>query len=122
MRKSVVSFWHSVSFELMGSILYMYKHFVYTNVKRGIIMLRTKATVSMWGNSQAIRIPVEMTRRLGICANDEVVLEVREDILTVSKPITPREGTIEYLFKDYSGECFKTELTNPTEPVGKEKW
>ena len=85
-------------------------------------MLRTKATVSMWGNSQALRIPVEMARRLGICANDEVILELREDVLTVSKSTTPREGTIEYLFKDYSGDCFNTELTNPIEPVGNEKW
>ena len=67
-------------------------------------MLQTKTTVSMWGNSQALRIPVEMTRRLGICANDEVILEVRENILTVSKPATPREGTIEYLFKECQ-EC-----------------
>jgi len=85
-------------------------------------MLRTKATVSMWGNSQALRIPVEMTRSLGISANDEVILEVRENILTVSKPSTPREGTIEYLFKDYSGEPFETELTNPIRPIGNEKW
>ena len=85
-------------------------------------MLQAKTTVSMWGNSQALRIPVEMTRELGIRANDEVVLEVRENVLTVSKPETPREGTIEYLFRDYSGECFRTELVNPVEPVGKEKW
>jgi antitoxin component of MazEF toxin-antitoxin module len=76
----------------------------------------------MWGNSQALRIPVEMTRHLGISPNDEVILEVRENVLTVSKPATPRKGTIEYLFKDYSGESFRTELTNPVEPVGKEKW
>jgi antitoxin component of MazEF toxin-antitoxin module len=85
-------------------------------------MLRTKATVSMWGNSQALRIPVEMTRRLGIRANDEVVLELRKDVLTISKPETPREGTIEYLFKDYSEESFNTELMNPIDPVGEEKW
>jgi antitoxin component of MazEF toxin-antitoxin module len=85
-------------------------------------MLRTKATVSMWANSQALRIPVEMTRQLGISANDEVVLEVRENVLTVSKPATPREGTIEYLFKDYLGESFRTYLTNPVEPVGNEQW
>jgi len=76
----------------------------------------------MWGNSQALRIPVEITRRLGIRANDEVVLELKENILTVSKPETPREGTIEYLFKDYTGGSFKTELVNPIEPVGEEKW
>jgi antitoxin component of MazEF toxin-antitoxin module len=85
-------------------------------------MLRAKTTISMWGSSQALWIPVEMTRRLGICVNDEVVLELREDVLTISKPETPQEGTIEYLFKDYSGESFKTELTNPIEPVGEEKW
>jgi antitoxin component of MazEF toxin-antitoxin module len=85
-------------------------------------MLRAKATVSMWGNSQALRIPVEMSRSLGIRANDEVVLEVRENILTVSKADVPRDGTIEYLFKDYSGESFRTELTNPAIPVGREKW
>jgi len=85
-------------------------------------MLRTKATVSMWGNSQALRIPIEMSRQLGINANDEVILELREKVLTVSKPSTPRKGTIEYLFKDYSGESFKTDLSNPIEPVGEEKW
>jgi antitoxin component of MazEF toxin-antitoxin module len=85
-------------------------------------MLRAKATVSMWGNSPALRIPVEMSRRLGISANDEVILEVREDFLTVSKTDVPREGTIEHLFKNYSGESFRTELTNPSVPAGQEKW
>ena len=85
-------------------------------------MLRTEATVSMWGNSQALRLPIEITRRLGIHANDEVILELRENILTVSKPSTPREGTIEYLFKDYTGERFNTELINPAQPLGEEKW
>ena len=32
------------------------------------------------------------------------------------------KGTLEYLFKDYSAESFKTTLINPTEPVGNEKW
>ena len=58
-------------------------------------MLKIKAIVSMCGNSQALRLPPEMSREM---------------------------GTIEYLFKDYSGENFKTELTNPVEPIGEEKW
>jgi len=69
-----------------------------------------------------LRIPIEMSRQLGINANDEVILELREKVLTVSKPSTPRKGTIEYLFKDYCGESFKTDLSNPVEPVGEEKW
>ena len=35
---------------------------------------------------------------------------------------TPKKGTLEYLFKDYSGESFKTPLVNPATPVGNEKW
>ena len=76
----------------------------------------------MWGNSQALRLPIEMSRKLGIRANDEVVLELKEDVLTITKPSTPREGTIEYLFKDYSGMSFNTKLTNPLKPLGEEKW
>ena len=85
-------------------------------------MLQTKATVSKWGNSQALRIPIEMARQLGICVNDEVIMEIIDGILIVAKPTTPKKGTIEYLFKDYTGGIFKTELTNPIEPIGKEKW
>jgi antitoxin component of MazEF toxin-antitoxin module len=85
-------------------------------------MLQAKTTISMWGNSEVLMIPSEMIQRLGIKANDEVVLELRENTLTVSKVDIPKEGTIEYLFRDYSGEIFKTELTNPIESVGEEKW
>jgi len=76
----------------------------------------------MWGNTTALQIPDEVSRSLGLCADDEVVLEVRENVMTVSKADLPAEGTIEYLFKDYSGESFLTELTNPTVPLGQEQW
>jgi hypothetical protein len=42
--------------------------------------------------------------------------------LAITKAPAPKKGTIEYLFKDYSGESFKTELVNPAKPVGKERW
>jgi hypothetical protein len=32
----------------------------------------------------------------------------------------PKNGTIEYLFKDYSGESFKSELVDFGEPMGDE--
>jgi len=55
------------------------------------------------------------------------MVDYKKDIMlktksTASKPSTLKEGTIEYLFKDYSEESFRTELTNPVEPVGNEKW
>jgi len=85
-------------------------------------MLQTTAVVSQWGNSQALRLPAEVMRRLGIHTDDKVILAVDKDRLTITKPSMPREGTIEYLFKDYSGGSFRTELSNPTEPVGAEQW
>jgi antitoxin MazE len=80
------------------------------------------SVVSKWGNSQALRLPVEIIRQLGLHTNDKVLLEVENDKLTITKAPAPKKGTIEYLFKDYSGESFKTELVNPEKPVGKELW
>ncbi|GHV73534.1 cell division protein FtsW [Spirochaetia bacterium] len=84
-------------------------------------------SIAKWGNSQALRLPAEITRRLELKTNDQVFLEVEDDAdlgpkLTITKVPAPKKGTIEYLFKDYSGESFKTELVNPEEPVGKERW
>jgi hypothetical protein len=65
---------------------------------------------------------VEITRRLDLHTNDKVFLEVENDKLTITKAPGPKKGTIEYLFKDYTGGFFKTELVNPVKPVGKEQW
>jgi hypothetical protein len=35
---------------------------------------------------------------------------------------SPKEGTIEYLFRDYDGTSFQTELVDLGSPVGNEKW
>jgi antitoxin MazE len=89
--------------------------------------MNVTSVVSKWGNSQALRLPVEIIRRLELKTNDRVFLEVEDNvdsapILLITKAPAPKKGTIEYLFKDYSGESFKTELINPEEPVGKERW
>jgi antitoxin MazE len=82
----------------------------------------TMSVVSKWGNSQALRLPVEIIRQLGLSTNDKVFLEVENGKLTITKAPASKKGTIEYLFKDYSGESFRTEMVNPEEPVGKEQW
>jgi antitoxin MazE len=81
-----------------------------------------EAVIVKWGNSNALRIPAELIRRLGLNVNDRVYLDVEDGKLTVAKTPGPEKGTLEYLFKDYSGESFRTELVNPQEPVGNEKW
>jgi antitoxin component of MazEF toxin-antitoxin module len=81
-----------------------------------------EAVIVKWGNSSALRIPAEAIRRLGLNVNDRVYLDVEDDKLTVAKIPGPEKGTLEYLFKDYSGESFRTEPVNPQEPAGNEKW
>ena len=82
----------------------------------------TSAVITKWGNSHALRIPAKMLKEMGIASNDKVYLENSEDKIIITKAPAPKKGTLEYLFKDYSGEPFKTELINPLEPVGNERW
>jgi len=39
-----------------------------------------------------------------------------------AKAPAPRQGTLEYLFKDYTEDKFQTELLDLGEAVGNEKW
>jgi antitoxin component of MazEF toxin-antitoxin module len=80
------------------------------------------AVITKWGNSNALRLPSKMLKALGIECNDRVYLENDESKIIITKAPVPKKGTLEYLFKDYSGESFKTVLVNPEKPVGKEKW
>ena len=80
------------------------------------------AVITKWGNSHALRIPSRMMKEIGIETNDKVYLETSEDRIIITKIPSPKKGTLEYLFKDYSGESFNTTLVNPLEPVGNERW
>ena len=79
--------------------------------------------VTKWGNSCGVRIPAKILREAEMELNDMVYIE-SDGIgrIIVNKKPGPKKGTLEYLFKDYSGESFKTELTDLGEPVGEEKW
>ena len=79
--------------------------------------------VTKWGNSCGIRIPVTVLRKAEIEMNDLVYIESDQTgMILVSKKPSPKKGTLEYLFKDYSEEQFRTELIDLGEPIGKEKW
>ena len=78
--------------------------------------------ISMWGNSHAIRLPSKMVKSFGVSSNDKVYLEALDDKIIITKAPAPQKGTLEYLFRNYSGESFKTTLVNPEEPVGNEQW
>ncbi|MCL2238155.1 MAG: AbrB/MazE/SpoVT family DNA-binding domain-containing protein [Treponema sp.] len=82
----------------------------------------TQALITKWGNSHALRIPSKIMKEMRLDCNDKVYLETSDDKIIITKTPAPKKGTLEYLFKDYSGESFQTALINPTTPAGNEKW
>ncbi len=99
--------------------------YVYTGESQRKVECRVglSTIVSKWGNSQGIRVPVEVLKKAQIGINDELYLDVDEKgrIILTKVPL-PKEGTIEYLFKDYDGDSFQTEVIDLGEPVGNEAW
>ena len=85
--------------------------------------MQDTANVSQWGNSKGIRIPVEILKKAQIDLNDKLFYEVDENKrIILTKVPTPKPGTLEYLFKDYDGGAFQTEIVDLGEVVGNEKW
>ena len=79
--------------------------------------------ITKWGNSMGIRIPAKILKEANIEMNDFVYIETdRVGRILLNKHPGPKKGTLEYLFKDYSGERFDTELVDMGDPVGEEKW
>ena len=79
--------------------------------------------VSKWGNSKGIRIPNTLLQKANIDLNDKLSLEVeKEGCIILTKYPAPQKGTLEYLFKDYQGAPFQTELVDLGRPEGNEKW
>ena len=85
--------------------------------------MQEATVVSQWGNSKGIRMPVEILKKAQIDLNDKLFFEVDEKRrIILTRVPTPRQGTLEYLFKDYDGGTFQTELNDLGETVGNEKW
>ena len=82
----------------------------------------TTTVITKWGNSHALRIPLKIVKAAGISCNDKVYLDISDEKIIVSKVPTPKKGTLEYLFRNYSGKSFETVLVNPEEPMGNEMW
>ena len=85
--------------------------------------MQEATVVSQWGNSKGIRVPVEILRKAQIDLNDKLFFEVDEDKrIVLTRMPTPQRGTLEYLFKDYTGGAFQSEPIDLGEPMGNEKW
>ena len=83
----------------------------------------TTVKISKWGNSCGIRIPSQILKEADMGLYDTVFIESdQKGKITIVKNPRPKKGTLEYLFKDYGGEQFKTKLIDLGDSVGEEKW
>jgi len=85
--------------------------------------MQVATVVSQWGNSNGIRVPVEILRKAQVELNDKLFFDVDENKrIILTKDPTPKHGTLEYIFKDYTGGAFNTDLIDLGEAVGNEQW
>jgi antitoxin component of MazEF toxin-antitoxin module len=87
-----------------------------------VLILGRTVAIGSWGNSKGIRIPSDILKSLGLDIGDSVYLNAEDGKITISKTHAPKKGTLEYLFKDYKGDSFKTNLNDLGAPIGDEKW
>ncbi|MCL1895006.1 MAG: AbrB/MazE/SpoVT family DNA-binding domain-containing protein [Clostridiales bacterium] len=79
--------------------------------------------IAKWGNSQGVRIPAAALKEAKMETGDLVYIEADGNgRIVINRKPGPKKGTLAYLFKDYAGERFETELIDFGEPVGEEKW
>lgn len=72
-----------------------------------------------WGNSNAIRLPKEMLKKVGIASTDK---EVSVEITTDSIVIKPKKekSTLEKMFENYDGKPYPFEIVDKGDAVGQE--
>ncbi|MDO4805422.1 MAG: AbrB/MazE/SpoVT family DNA-binding domain-containing protein [Lachnospiraceae bacterium] len=82
--------------------------------------LTGNVTLSSWGNSQGIRIPKEILKKLHIKPNDELTMKVDGNRLIVEKTVCRR--TLEEYAKPFGGKLGPYEEFDFGEGIGIDKW
>lgn len=77
--------------------------------------------VGKWGNSNAIRLPMEMLKAIGAKQGDKLSVEVENGKIVLEKKQIKEKLTIAKLFEDYNGESFDSEVVE-FKPMGNELW
>ncbi len=72
-----------------------------------------------WGNSNAIRIPNNILKSLGLKSNDKVILKEENEKIIIYK--AQEKISLEERFKEYNGKNLAKEYSWD-ESIGKEIW
>lgn len=79
-------------------------------------------TIKKWGNSQGVRLPLDVLKEAEIDKDSIVNISAQGNriVITKAEPQRKRQNIME-LFEGYAGEYEPTEI-DWGEPVGKEVW
>ena len=91
---------------------------VYTALSEVILMI---ATIQKWGNSQGVRLPLNLLGKAGLEPNDEVIISAKDKSLVITRARLQRRVTISELFENYDGGYEPVDVDWGA-PVGKEVW
>ena len=78
------------------------------------------SSIQKWGNSQGVRIPLEMIQKLSWNISDPINIDIVDDSIIIRR-VEPPKKKIEELFENYDGK-YKPEAIDWGEPVGREVW
>ncbi len=73
------------------------------------------ATIAQWGNSQGLRLPAPLCRKLGLAVGDKLKLKVNDAGEVVITPVGRRyfrsdpDITIDDLFRNFKGDARSSE-------------
>ena len=90
---------------------------MYIQIQGGFNM---QAQVKQWGNSQGIRIPIEVWKSAGIALNEYLDVTVSNGVITLTKPF--RHKTLEERAAEFDGKLMLDGEYDWGEPVGREAW
>ena len=79
-----------------------------------------QAQIKKWGNSQGVRIPMDVLKKAGISLDDFLNLSVDNGKIILSKPF--HHKTLEERASEYEGNLLLDGEYDWGEPVGREKW
>ena len=76
------------------------------------------ATISRWGNSNAVRLPKALTDALKLYENDAIQINIEGNAIVIRKR---RPASLLELFEGYDGD-YESKEWDTGAPVGRELW
>ena len=79
--------------------------------------MTVSVSVRQWGNSLGIRIPAKALKKMDLCVDDDLIMEVFDDRIIITKEY--KHKTFEQRLAEYSGAISVTDF-DWGEPKGKD--